>query len=107
MSFALLIALSGIIMFFHNKIKHRKLHSKYESLHARLNKQHLAQNSIPINKDEEEEHEKKVEHFKNKMYTKNIQMNKNKNLYVNKKSKQIELNSDRQDEQIDDKHWLL
>ncbi len=81
--FAFLFASSGIIMFFHNKVKHRQLHAKYESLHARLNKQQHELNNEKTNNSNQ---------VKNNMYTKNVQINKNnRNLYVTKKSKQIEL----------------
>lgn len=84
--FSCLFASSGIVMFFHNKIKQRKLHSKYESLHARLNKQHEQTASL-TNKHHDEKYQiNSSDQLKNSMYTKNTQTNKNKNLYVSKRS---------------------
>ncbi len=89
--FAFLFASSGIIMFFHNKVKHRQLHAKYESLHARLNKQQHELNNEKTNNSNQ---------VKNNMYTKNVQINKNnRNLYVTKKSKQIESTNSNDEQQ--------
>jgi hypothetical protein len=76
-------------MFFHNKVKQQKLHTKYESLHARLNKQHEQAVNIKNKKNEEQyKNNNNTEQLKNSIYLKNAQTNKNKNLYVSKKSRQ-------------------
>lgn len=95
LGFALLIASSGVVMFFNNKIKHRKLHAKYESLQVKLGKQKEAikhADLVNSNKQQssDDDYQKQVDQLKSKMYTKNAQVNKNKNFYISKKSRQID-----------------